>query len=100
MLGLFSTLSLSLSLSLPLSFVCIDINMMLHRVSKPIYMNMEAKINGDVDDDNRRQGEYRAICLWKMEWQSFAIMEMDCITLASILDCLNPRCGRVGKQFA
>ena len=23
-------------------------------------------------DDNRRQGEYRAICLWKMEWQSFA----------------------------
>ena len=72
MLGLFSTLSLSLSLSLPLSFVCIDINMMLHRVSKPIYMNMEAKINGDVDDDdNRRQGEYRAICLWKMEWQSF-----------------------------
>ena len=29
------------------------------------------------DDDNRRpttdrQGEYRAICLWKMEWQSFA----------------------------
>ena len=29
------------------------------------------------DDDNRRPtdrpGEYRAICLWKMEWQSFAI---------------------------
>ena len=29
------------------------------------------------DDDNRRptdrQGEYRAICLWKMDWQSFAI---------------------------
>ena len=29
----------------------------------------------DDDDrptDDRRQGEYRAICLWKMEWQSFA----------------------------
>ena len=31
-------------------------------------------------DDNRqpttdnRQGEYRAICLWKMGWQSFAII--------------------------
>ena len=24
------------------------------------------------DDDDRRQGEYRAICLWKMDWQSFA----------------------------
>ena len=24
-------------------------------------------------DDNRRQGEYRAIFLWKMDWQSFAI---------------------------
>ena len=22
---------------------------------------------------DRRQGEYRAICLWKMDWQSFAI---------------------------
>ena len=37
------------------------------------------------DDDDRpttdRQGEYRAICLWKMEWQSFAIvpqLEKDC----------------------
>ena len=30
----------------------------------------------DDDDrptDDRRQGEYRAICLWKMDWQSFAI---------------------------
>ena len=25
------------------------------------------------DDDDRQQGEYRAICLWKMDWQSFAI---------------------------
>ena len=25
------------------------------------------------DDDDDRQGEYRAICLWKMDWQSFAI---------------------------
>ena len=24
------------------------------------------------DDDDDRQGEYRAICLWKMDWQSFA----------------------------
>ena len=33
------------------------------------------------DDDNRRptdrQGEYRAICLWKMDWQSFAISTDD-----------------------
>ena len=27
----------------------------------------------DDDDDDDRQGEYRAICLWKMDWQSFAI---------------------------
>ena len=26
----------------------------------------------DDDDRRRRQGEYRAICLWKMDWQSFA----------------------------
>ena len=26
-------------------------------------------MNGDF---NRQQGEYRAICLWKIEWQSFA----------------------------
>ena len=25
------------------------------------------------DDDDNRQGEYRAICLWKMDWQSFAM---------------------------
>ena len=25
------------------------------------------------DDDRRQQGEYRAICLWKMDQQSFAI---------------------------
>ena len=29
------------------------------------------------DDDDRRQGEYRAICLWKMDWQSFAISEQE-----------------------
>ena len=28
--------------------------------------------------DNRRQGEYRAICLWKMDWQSFAIILVGC----------------------
>ena len=26
--------------------------------------------------DDRRQGEYRAICLWKMDWQSFAILHL------------------------
>ena len=30
----------------------------------------------DDDDDDDRQGEYRAICLWKMDWQSFAIFRM------------------------
>ena len=27
------------------------------------------------DDDDDQQGEYRAICLWKMDWQSFAILD-------------------------
>ena len=37
------------------------------------------------DDDRRRrrQGEYRAICLWKMDWQSFAII---CFLCNSILE--------------
>ena len=35
----------------------------------------------DDDDNQRRQGEYRAICLWKMGWQSFAIFGDDKIAL-------------------
>ena len=34
---------------------------------------MEVELMVTKRDDNRRQGEYRAICLWKMDWQSFAI---------------------------
>ena len=35
---------------------------------------MVTKRDDDDDDDDDRQGEYRAICLWKMDWQSFAKM--------------------------
>ena len=35
---------------------------------------MEVELMVTKRDNNRRQGEYRAICLWKMDWQSFAIM--------------------------
>ena len=35
---------------------------------------MVTKRDDDDDDDDDRQGEYRAICLWKMDWQSFAIL--------------------------
>ena len=34
---------------------------------------MEVELMVTKRDDDRRQGEYRAICLWKMDWQSFAI---------------------------
>ena len=38
------------------------------------FMEVELMVTKrDDDDDDDRQGEYRAICLWKMDWQSFAI---------------------------
>ena len=43
-------------------------------------------------DDRRRQGEYRAICLWKMDWQSFAK------TSKNLLSNIDLRCF-VAKQF-
>ena len=37
------------------------------------FIEVELMVTKRDDDDDRRQGEYRAICLWKMDWQSFAI---------------------------
>ena len=39
----------------------------------PFFMVFGCKINGDVD---RQQGKYRAICLWKIEWQSSAFYQL------------------------
>ena len=36
-------------------------------------MEVDLMVTKRDDDDDDRQGENRAICLWKMDWQSFAI---------------------------
>ena len=33
---------------------------------------MEVELMVTKRDDDNQPGEYRAICLWKMDWQSFA----------------------------
>ena len=33
---------------------------------------MELELMVTKCDDKRQQGEYRAICLWKIDWESFA----------------------------
>ena len=52
------------------------------------FIEVELMVTKRDDDDDRRQGEYRAICLWKMEWQSFAIMmrEVDIRLLSLVLN--------------
>ena len=62
-------------------------------------MEVELMVTKRDDDDDRRQGEYRAICLWKMDWQSFAIsvflsmlhsLPLHCVQFV-LLEC--PTCG-------
>ena len=37
-------------------------------------MEVELMVTKRDDDDDRQKGEYRTICLWKMDWQIFAKM--------------------------
>ena len=63
---------------------CTEYDMMLlGQVSDLDWRFYGGRINGDktwrqptTDNRRRRQGEYRAICLWKMDWQSFAMADV------------------------
>ena len=64
---------------------CTEYDMMhIGQVSDSYLRFYGGRINGDKTwrqpTTDNRQGEYRAICLWKMDWQSFAILSMsiDC----------------------
>ena len=45
-------------------------------VFSPLFVVLDAQlmVTSTNRPTNRQPGEYRAICLWKMEWQSFAIL--------------------------
>ena len=40
--------------------------------------------------DDNRQGEYRTICLWKMDWQSFAILHLKLLLKVEYMLCTIP----------
>ena len=52
---------------------------------------MVTKRDDDDDDRRRRQGEYRAICLWKMDWQSYANLNAGNVFLPLLPNLLSKR---------